>query len=661
MKKTLLFILGVLLSLPAMARDFTYEYEGHTLTYTVIDEETKTCQVKPGYMENSTKYASHPDVSGDLVIPEVAAGYKVIAIGEYAFDHSLLHSISIPGSVTSIGKDAFWIPALRKAEFASIEALCKIYFESAYSNPLYCARHLYISGKEVTEVVIPEGVTSVGNFTFIYCSYLTSVTIPGSVTSIGKNAFRGCKLTKVEFTSIESICKINFEFSYVQSLDAYYCESNPLSFAQHLYINGKEVTELVIPEGVTSIGKAAFLGCIGLTSVTIPSSVTSIGSIAFDNCNGLEKAEFASIDALCKIDFETAGSNPLLNAHNLYINGREVTEIVFPEGLTTIGNSTFAGGSGLTSVTIPEVVTTIGHYAFNGCSGLSSLTIPSGVTSIGDGAFFNCSGLSSVTIPDGVKSISADAFGRCSGLTSVTIPDGVKSIGSGAFYECSGLNSMTIPDGVKSIGDYAFYKCSGLTSVIIPGSVKSIGGYAFEDCSGLTSVTISEGVTSIGDGAFYECSGLNSVTIPDGVTSIGGFAFFKCSGLSSVTIPESVTSIGDYAFYECSNLNSIYYGTDKPISGEANIFSDKTYYKATLYMTEKGIAEGRLIDPWKNFTKIETYAFSDIEEVVADFDENAPYEVFNLNGVKVGSGLDGLTPGLYIRRQGGAANKVVVK
>ena len=215
------------------------------------------------------------------------------------------------------------------------------------------------------------------------------------------------------------------------------------------YSKLKNIKEVVIENGVTSIGNRAFYECSGLTSVTIPNSVTSIGVGAFQEC------------------------------------------------------------SGLTSVTIPNSVTSIEVGAFSGCSGLTSLTIPNSVTSIGIDAFYGCSSLTSVTIPNSVTSIGYNAFSGCSSLTSVTI--GMKNIGNSVFSGISSLKTVTILDGVESIGVSAFTGCSGLTSLTIPNSVTSIEPSAFSGCSGLTSLTIPNSVTSIGKNAFYGCSGVKEI------------------------------------------------------------------------------------------------------------------------------------------------------
>ena len=354
---------------------------------------------------------------------------------------------------------------------------------------------------------------------------------------------------------------------------------------------------------VTRIYSGAFEKCKDLTSITIPNSVTSIGYAAFSGCSNLTSVYITDLEAWCNIEFsydEYDSSNPLSYAHKLFLNGTEIKDLVIPNSVTSIGNSTFSGCSSLASITIPNSVTSIGYSAFSGCSGLTSVAIPNSVTDIGNRAFSGCSGLTSITIPNGVTSIGHYAFSGCSGLTSVTIPNSVTFIGVEAFLGCSGLTSITIPNSVTSIRNYTFYGCSGLTSVNIPNSVTTIGDYAFKGCSSLTSITIPNGVTDIGKSAFMDCSGLNSITIPysvttigneafkgcsdqlsleihcknigswftelssikeieigDDVESIGSSAFQGCSGLTTINIPSNVTSIGDNAFSNCSGLNSI--------------------------------------------------------------------------------------------------------
>ena len=389
-------------------------------------------------------------------------------------------------------------------------------------------------------------------------------------------------------------------------------------------LNNEDKTASVTYMGLyTSDNKDAYVGNIiipeSITYSGTTYSVTSIGDNAFRDCSGL-------------------------------------TSVTIPNSVTSIGDGAFAFCSGLTSVTIPNSVTSIGEGAFFGCSGLTTMTIPNSVTSIGDLVFYGCSGLTSVTISNSVTSIGYGAFSGCSSLTTVTIPNSVTLIGDSAFSGCSSLTTVTIPNSVTSIGKYAFRGCSSLTTVTIPNSVTSIGYGAFNGCSGLTSVTIPNSVTSIGESAFDYCSGLTSVTIPNSVTSIGKCAFYYCSGLTSVTIGNSVTSIGDRAFAFCSGLTKLVsLAVEPPICGKGvfeGVFKEVDKTTCQLIVPEESINKYKTADQWNEFLNI--LGYDGVDDVSVD-SQNAVYEVYNLQGVRVGSGMreaevtaDALPHGVYI-------------
>ncbi|MBR5984303.1 MAG: leucine-rich repeat domain-containing protein, partial [Bacteroidales bacterium] len=382
------------------------------------------------------------------------------------------------------------------------------------------------------------------------------------------------------------------------------------------------LTSVLIPNSVTSIGNSAFYGCSGLTSAIIGNSVPNIGNSAFYGCSGLTAAYYTgSIEQWCELSFGNGYANPLLYAHNLYVNNNLVTDLVIPNTITEIKQYVFYGASCLTSIDIPIGVTSIGNYAFYNCSGLTGeLTMPNSVTSIGDGAFLGCSGLTGeLTIPNSVISIGGSAFQNCSGLTGeLTIPDSVASIGGSTFRDCSGLTSVTIPNSVTSIGYYAFSGCSGMTSVTVPNSVTSIGKGAFKGCSGLVDMTIPfvggsatattasastlfgyifgdtsyEGGTPVtqhdgtthqeyqglfipvdveNDYTYYIPSSLRSVSITGGRLLYG--AFYGCLMLTSVTIGNLVTSIGYYAFYGCSGLTTVNFNATNCTSIGSSVWS----------------------------------------------------------------------------------------
>ena len=321
-------------------------------------------------------------------------------------------------------------------------------------------------GWHISSIVIPESVTTIGNYAFKDCVRLLSVDIPGLVNVIGLESFYGCS-----------------------SLSSVSISTNSLTgFGSYAFENCSRLSSINLPESLTSIGYCVFWVCSSLTTIVIPESVTYIDNHAFRDCSSL-------------------------------------SSINLPESLTGIGMYAFSGCSSLTSISIPESVVSIGSYAFSGCSSLtSSITIPQDIYKIEAGVFENCSSLTSITIPESVTSIGQSAFYGCNSLTSITIPESVTNIGSYAFKGCGSLTSISIPESVTSIGDSVFRDCSSLTSITIPESVLSIGESAFWACSSLTSITIPESVTSIGQYAFYICINLTSIvclaiTPPSGVTS----------------------------------------------------------------------------------------------------------------------------------------------
>lgn len=239
-----------------------------------------------------------------------------------------------------------------------------------------------------------------------------------------------------------------------------------VSIGEGSFLDCVGLTSVTIPNTVTSIEEAAFIRCESLTTVSIPSSVVKINRLAFSGCTGLNRVNISSLESWCKIDFgnDDENSNPLWYAHNLYLNGMLVTNLVIPTTITEIKPYTFLGCNS-TSITIPNSVTSIGEGAFADCDAISSITIPNSVVSIGAGAFSGCDALSSITIPNSVSSIDEDTFNGCLALTSVTIPNSVKSIGSYAFAHCYKLKSISIGESVKSIGENVFLNSGQLKTV----------------------------------------------------------------------------------------------------------------------------------------------------------------------------------------------------
>ena len=462
-----------------------------------------------------------------------------------------------------------------------------------------------------TEILIPTTyndlpVVSVEASAFLNNTAITSVVLPDGITSIGENAFNGCEsLTSVTFGKNSQVSSIGpGAFNYCYSLESITIPESVTNIGSDAFIYCYGLRSVTFGENsqLTSIGEGAFNWCESLESITIPASVTSIGEWAFVECYRL-----VEVWNLSKLNI-TAGSED--NGYVGYYAKRVETEpsesyvytdengyVIYYDGkvkalINYIGNET--------KLTIPAGITEINGYAFSYCESLKSITVPDSVTSIGDGAFNWCESLESITIPDGVKSIGNHAFAGCSALESITIPDSVLNIGDSAFEGCTALESITIPDSVLSIGYSAFEECTALKSITIPGSVLSIGQRMFAGCSGLESAIIADGVTSIGDDTFLNCTNLVNVSLPDSLTSISFNTFYGCTNLQTYD---------DGTAYYLGNSENHYLVLVSVISKEITSFTidDKTKFIWSSAFSECRVLES--IENTQNILCIGSYAF----------------------------------------------------
>ena len=318
---------------------------------------------------------------------------------------------------------------------------------------------------------------------------------------------------------------------------------------------------------VVRINNNAFYECRNLTAITIPSSVTSIGGNIFYDCRNLWRLNVEDIGAWCRTSAD--GSVLQWSAYDANTGrntARYMSEIVDKSTGVTV-----------TDLIVPDGVTSIGRCAFRSYKKLRSVSMADSVTNVEVGVFFQCENLGNVVLPSNLEAIGADAFGHCSSLTNVVMSTNVATIGSYAFAQCGRLADITIPASVMSVGEQAFSGCDLLfdtTSrpglVVIDGwvvdtiespsgildlsGVRGVADSVFSGCSNLTCVTAVDGLACIGNNAFNNCSDLTSVMLPNGMSHIGEGAFNKCSGLMSVMLPNSVNYIGEGAFSECDNL-----------------------------------------------------------------------------------------------------------
>ena len=417
----------------------------------------------------------------------------------------------------------------------------------------------------MSEITIPETVTYNGNtyrvtridsLTFCKDDELERINLPSTLESIDFGAFYYCNnLDIINIADVGQWCRMDIDMPYY--------EYNPLYYAQHLYLNGEEIRDLVIPEGVERIRDNAFAYCNSLRSATIPDMIAigksafnscsnlsrvnigrvdSIGNLAFYECWGLRQVHASSLEDWCNIYFDYSGyygqfTNPLYQAGHLYIDGEEIHEL-----------------------TIPDEIKTLNVYAFARCQSFTSLD-----------------------------------------LTGRTLRNRVY-LGSYSFYNCTNLKTAHIDHAI--IGN-AFEGCRGLEEVIIGDDMGGLGSYAFKNCTALKTVKIGDGIIMNEDGYEHNI----------GLHQIGDNAFTGCTNLTTVVIGANVNSILSNAFKNCNNIQTLEcHAIEPPALSSGNCFT--CYETANLFVPRASLEAYQTAQYWSDFTHI--YALESIGDFNGD-------------------------------------------
>lgn len=625
----------------------------------------------PSYRANDTFYIDNLPTS-EIVIPD-----GITAIKDYAFyTFEKMTSVSIPGSVTSIGNSAF-------SSCTNLEA-----------------------------VTLSEGIESIETEAFRNCKSIKSLEIPGSVVSIGTSAFDYC-------SNLESIV-----FSEgLETIESYAFANSPL------------ITSITLPESVVSIGSSAFAASENLKPVIIPKN-TSItingeyssfaentallvyeGSTLANNKNdylilaedekpleytqngitylvvGQEASVVECDPELTEVNIESEiDGYPVTSVRSAFYKNENITKVTLPDSIKKIGKYSFYGCSNLVNINLPQEINHIGEYAFYSCSSLTSVDIPDNITSMERYVFYNCTALTSICIPGNVTTIKDRAFGRCTALETVNFSEGLLSLESYAFSNCTELTSINLPSTLTKIdANHVFDGCYKLEPVVIPKKVSSYFTYSFSDntvllvyegsrahyyaqeddmiylvikeneepliynkdgityiikdneaiavgCDfDLTEAVVADSVegypvTSV-IAAFYSRNNLTKVSLPETITEIGKHTFYACNNLTTVNIPQKVTSIGKYAFYNCTSLVNI------DIPDAVSFIGEYAFY------TCKSLASINIPD---GLTSIESWCFYecdsltsiDIPSSVTTIKWNAFYSCSKLSSITLHEGLE---------------------
>lgn len=571
-------------------------FEGGSITSVTISEGITTigksafrsCSfLKTAVIPNSVTSMGNYAFSGCNRLESVNIPQNIDIINEKTFYNcELLKSIAIHSNITKIGKDAFFgCFRLVSVYISDLQAWCNINFVNEYSTPLNKKGALFLNGEEIINLVIPDNISTIKNYTFRNCTGITSVSLHEGITSIGKSAFDGCS-----------------------SLTHFDLSPNITSIGESSFANCSSLNTLIIPQNIISIGGKAFQKCSNLESVSFSNKLNaiSIGPLAFSECKNLNSVSIDDLKNWCHSSFAEGqnvyngsiyldfSSNPISIAKHLLINGTEIEELVIPNGVSSIGEGAFVGWDNLKSIIFSNNVTSIHQYAFYGCKSLPSLSIPSSVTSIGENAFSGCDELTTIYISDLSSWCNIDFDGRVFYNPLKGEPH--------LFLNGQEITNLSIPNDVKYIKKYAFFGNKSITSLTIPSSVLTIGDAAFANCNSLLTIIMGKGIVSIDTNAFFYCQEIMDVY--------------------------------------CYNENV-------PLAA-SNTFNGSEIQYATLHVPTTSIDAYRAASPWSNFKSIIALTDTDPKPtgiIEVEIKSNSKDEIYNLNGRKVMQP----STGLYIK------------
>lgn len=586
-----------------MLKEITLPASLTTLGNTVFQQSGLTSIVLPGKVRQLGNYAfddckdlESADIQGvstigsevfrncekltSITIPET-----VTSISDYAFENCSFTEIFIPESVVTIDEGAFagcktlteFKVAANSLSFEARDGVLynknnntlliypagkdgRIIIEEGTSIAPYAfsgvdkpieivlpdtdiASYTFGDFAGLVSIVVPEGVTSIGNNAFYGAINLKTITLPSTLISIGSSAFYGASSLKtIEWPNGSNLQTIGTSaFRDAVSLETFVMPETLTSIGNYAFQGDSSLSSVQWPAGgnLISVGSYSFK-FTALTSVELPASVTEVLSSTFSEMPELETVTLH--DGITSLGTYAFSNNPKLSSVKL------------PSRLETLSGSVFRYDTMLTSITLPETLTEIADYAFSE-SGIENIVIPATIETIGAGAF-KLSGLKSVEIKEGAASSvlsKSSIFEDCQNLSSVKLSSTIIDVGTYLFKGSKSLKHIDLPTGMEINVTSTFFE-SGIESIVVPAGFTVIGTNAFENCTSLKEVIISEGITTINQRAFAGCTALVKIVLPSTLTRIGsdqtaaGSAFENCTSLKEIVIPAGCSDVYAYSF-----------------------------------------------------------------------------------------------------------------
>lgn len=409
--------------------------------------------------DETVQIFKYTGVSDTVKIPESIDGKTVTSIGYGAFrENNLIKNVTIPGTVSSIEKEAFY--ACTNLQYITISE----------GNSLQRVEEWAFSNCEKLETInLPDSIKRIERHAFFECYSLKNLDLGLNLTKIGRNAFSGTGLTYADIP--DSVTEFEESvFSGCTSLQEVKLCKGLTGIPNWTFSDCTQLTSIELPENIMYIGTDSFSGA-GIEKIDIPDKVTRIGIRAFNQCFNLTEVNFGSnVTHIEDSAFKDCG----------------LTQITFNDKLQSIGRAAFIDNENLESIEIPNSVTKIEYWAFKNCVNLRNVTIPDSVESIGSYVFDSDSSGRPNTAwydsqEDGVVYAGKVLYkykGQIPEETVITVEEGTKGIAENAFEYQYGLKEISLPDTVTNIGEYAFYRCDLMTEIYIPESVTEIGEYA---------------------------------------------------------------------------------------------------------------------------------------------------------------------------------------
>ena len=492
--------------------DFNFlKYEMPNLSYLNLTKVALTDNKIPGWALQSKTTLQEVILPQDLEI-----------VGEYAFDQCKnLRNIVFPETLKEI--------------------LDRAFSECPISNGLQLPKNVTNIGSsafrylQVSEITFPDSLRTIGEYAFRY-SKLSQIIFPDSLQSIGDYAFHDCEqLQQVTFNpSIKTIGNYAFNECY-RLHTATLKGATPPSIANNTF-NYTKV--FYVPKGAAkNYQESSYWSSKIIIDGDTPKKVT----VTLTTAGTLGEEILKQVDYVTDVN-ELVISGPL-NDDDFYqiqqrttnlisIDMTETTTEVLPERL-------FSERSAILDIKLPATLKSIGSYTFYRCYGLTQIVIPEGVTSIGENVFRECYSLKDISLPTTLTQIGSYTFYQCSSIETIELPDGISDISYGLFYYCKMLQDIKFPARLKTISGEAFYRCSVLERAILPEGLQTIAYNAFGYCTGLKEISLPTTLTTMENSSFYECTSLTNITIPASVTYCAQ-PFQRCSNIKQITCLASV-------------------------------------------------------------------------------------------------------------------------